>query len=52
MKLVVHEHVHMMLQRKAGDSEMRHFAPYCHQVDECSTLKQLERVVSGLLRSG
>lgn len=34
-----------------GDSEMRHFAPYCHQVDECSTLKQLERVVSRLLRS-
>lgn len=34
-----------------GDSEMRHFAPYCHQVDECSTLTQLERVVSRLLRS-
>lgn len=33
-----------------GDSEMRHFAPYCHQVDECSTLTQLERFVSGLLR--
>lgn len=34
-----------------GDSEMRHLAPYCHQVDECSTLTQLERVVSRLLRS-
>jgi uncharacterized protein with von Willebrand factor type A (vWA) domain len=34
-----------------GDSEMRHYAPYCHQVDECATLTQLERVVSGLLRS-
>jgi uncharacterized protein with von Willebrand factor type A (vWA) domain len=33
-----------------GDSEMRHFAAYCHQVDECSTLTQLERFVSGLLR--
>jgi uncharacterized protein with von Willebrand factor type A (vWA) domain len=34
-----------------GDSEMRHYAPYCHQVDECGTLTQLERVVSRLLRS-
>jgi len=33
-----------------GDSEMRHFSAYCHQVDECSTLTQLERFVSGLLR--
>jgi len=33
-----------------GDSEMRHFAAYCHQVDECSTLAQLERFVGGLLR--
>ena len=24
---------------------------YCHQADECSTLTQLERVVSRLLRS-
>jgi uncharacterized protein with von Willebrand factor type A (vWA) domain len=32
-----------------GDSEMRHYAPYCHQVDECGTLTQLERVVSRLL---
>lgn len=34
-----------------GDSEMRHYSPYCHQVDECSTLTQLERVVSRLLQS-
>ena len=34
-----------------GDSEMRHYAPYCHQVDECGTLTQLERVISRLLRS-
>lgn len=34
-----------------GDSEMRHYSPYCHQVDECGTLTQLERVISRLLRS-
>jgi uncharacterized protein len=34
-----------------GDSEMRHYAVYCHQVDECSTLAHLERFVSKLLRS-
>ena len=34
-----------------GDSEMRHFGAYCHQVDECSTLAQLERFIKGLLRS-
>jgi uncharacterized protein with von Willebrand factor type A (vWA) domain len=34
-----------------GDSEMRHFAVYCHQVEECGTLAQLERVVSRLLRA-
>ena len=34
-----------------GDSEMRHYSPYCHQVGECSTLTQLERVVSRLLQS-
>jgi uncharacterized protein len=33
-----------------GDSEMRHYTPYCHQVDECGTLAQLERAVSRLLR--
>jgi uncharacterized protein with von Willebrand factor type A (vWA) domain len=34
-----------------GDSEMRHYASYCHQVDECSTLAHLERVVGRLLRA-
>lgn len=34
-----------------GDSEMRHLAPYCHQIEECGTLAQLERVVGRLLRS-
>lgn len=34
-----------------GDSDMRYFAPYCHQVEECGTLTQLDRVVSRLLRS-
>jgi uncharacterized protein with von Willebrand factor type A (vWA) domain len=35
-----------------GDSEMRHFGTYCHQVDECGTLQQLERVVSRLVKMG
>jgi uncharacterized protein with von Willebrand factor type A (vWA) domain len=34
-----------------GDSEMRHYAPYCHQADECSTLAHLERIVGRLLRA-
>jgi uncharacterized protein with von Willebrand factor type A (vWA) domain len=34
-----------------GDSEMRHYAPYCHQVAECSTLAHLERIVGRLLRA-
>jgi uncharacterized protein len=33
-----------------GDSEMRYFGVYCHQVEECSTLAQLERFVSRLLQ--
>ncbi|MDY6947599.1 MAG: VWA domain-containing protein [Pseudomonadota bacterium] len=33
-----------------GDSEMKHYAPYCHQVSECGTLIQLERVIGRLLR--
>lgn len=32
-----------------GDSEMRHYSVYCHQVEECSTLAQLQRIVSRLL---
>jgi uncharacterized protein with von Willebrand factor type A (vWA) domain len=34
-----------------GDSEMQQYAAYCHQVEECGTLAQLERVVSRLLRA-
>jgi uncharacterized protein len=32
-----------------GDSEMRHYTPYCHHVAECGTLAQLERVIGRLL---
>lgn len=34
-----------------GDSEMRHYAPYCHQIEECSTLAHLERAIGRLLRT-
>jgi hypothetical protein len=34
-----------------GDSEIRHYAPYCGQVEECGTLAQLERFVGRLLRA-
>ena len=34
-----------------GDSEMRLYGVYCHQVEECGSLQQLERVVSGVLRA-
>jgi uncharacterized protein len=34
-----------------GDSEMRRYSAYCHQVDECNSLVHLERVVGNLLRS-
>ena len=33
-----------------GDSEMRKYAAYSHQVEECNSLMHLERVVSNLLR--
>ncbi len=33
-----------------GDSEMKHYVPYCHQVSECGTLTQLERLIGRLLR--
>jgi uncharacterized protein with von Willebrand factor type A (vWA) domain len=33
-----------------GDSDMKHFAVYCHQVEECGTIGQLERFASRLLR--
>jgi uncharacterized protein len=32
-----------------GDSEMPHYAPHCRIVRQCSTVEQLERVVSDLL---
>ncbi len=34
-----------------GDSEMRRYSVYCHQVDECNSLMHLERVVGNLLRT-
>ena len=33
-----------------GDSEMRKYGAYCHQVDECNNLVHLERIVGNLLR--
>jgi uncharacterized protein with von Willebrand factor type A (vWA) domain len=33
-----------------GDSEMRRYATYCHEVAECNSLHHLERVISRLLR--
>jgi len=33
-----------------GDSEMRKYGTYSHQVDECNSLMHLERVVGNLLR--
>lgn len=35
----------------SGDSEMRRLSPYCDTAVTCASLKDLERVVSGLLRS-
>ncbi|MBO6635838.1 VWA domain-containing protein [Parvibaculum sp.] len=35
----------------SGDSEMRRLAPYCDRALTCASLKDLERVVSDLLRS-
>ena len=34
----------------SGDSEMKKYLPYCSIARECSTLRQLERVVEYLLR--
>ncbi|MGE0622363.1 MAG: VWA domain-containing protein [Pseudomonadales bacterium] len=34
-----------------GDSEMRKYMAYSHQVDECNSLMHLERVVGNLLRT-
>ena len=33
-----------------GDSEMKRYSAYSHQVDECNSLMHLERVVGNLLR--
>ncbi|GAB3676018.1 VWA domain-containing protein [Salinisphaera aquimarina] len=35
----------------SGDSEMCRYRAHCHQVNECGSLEQLERVVSDLLRA-
>ena len=35
-----------------GDSEMKSLAPYCDRAATCSSLKDLERVVSDILRKG
>lgn len=35
----------------SGDSEMGRYRAHCHQLNECGSLAQLERVVSGLLRA-
>ena len=34
-----------------GDSDMLRYAPHCRVVSQCSTLRQLERVVSDMLRN-
>ena len=34
-----------------GDSEMRKLSPHCDRATTCASLKDLERVVSELLRS-
>jgi uncharacterized protein len=34
-----------------GDSEMRRYGAYCHQVEECNSLMHLERIVGRLLRT-
>jgi len=38
------------LSWNTGDSEMRRYSAYSHQVDECNCLMHLERVVGNLLR--
>ena len=32
-----------------GDSDMLRYAPFCHLLTECSTLRHLERAISGIL---
>jgi len=38
------------LSWNTGDSEMRKYSAYSHQVDECNSLMHLERVVGNLLK--
>ena len=35
----------------SGDSEMRKYGAYCHQVHECNSLQHLERIVGNLLKA-
>lgn len=39
------------LQWGTGDSEMLRYAPSCHQVEVCNSLKHLERIVDRVLRA-
>lgn len=34
-----------------GDSDMQRYAPFCGLLTECSTLRQLERAISGMLEA-
>lgn len=34
---------------RAGDAEMRNYAPFCHMVEVCNSLNHLERIVNKLL---
>ena len=33
-----------------GDSDMHRYAPFCNLLMECSTLRHLERAISGILK--
>lgn len=39
------------MQWGTGDSEMLRYAPNCHQVEVCNSLKHLERIVDRVLRA-
>ncbi|WP_417514112.1 VWA domain-containing protein [Minwuia sp.] len=39
------------LQWGSGDSEMLKYAPHCHQVEVCNSLRHLERIVDRVLRA-
>ena len=38
------------LSWNTGDSEMRRYQAYSHQVEECNSLMHLERVIGNLLK--